>query len=64
MFVAEISDEFFLGLNILHIYDAYMVIGHHMLRLGEEEMSLWRSWAEPWLFLFVAASDRVIHDAK
>jgi hypothetical protein len=47
MFAAEISDEFFLEVDILHVYDAFVVAGYHMLRLGEEEISLWRSQAEP-----------------
>jgi nucleoid DNA-binding protein len=33
VFAVEISDEFFLGLDILHVCGAFMVVGHQMLRL-------------------------------
>jgi hypothetical protein len=47
VFVAEILDEFILGLNILHVYYAFVVLGHHMLQIREEEVSLWCPRAEP-----------------
>jgi hypothetical protein len=31
MLVAEIRDQFILGLDISHTYDAFMDLGHHML---------------------------------
>jgi hypothetical protein len=38
MFVADITDEFILGLDILRAYDASVDVGHNVLRLGQEEM--------------------------
>jgi hypothetical protein len=31
MLVTEITDEFILGLDILHMYNAFMDLEHHML---------------------------------
>jgi hypothetical protein len=41
VFVAEISDEFILGIDILHSYDTSVDLGRHMLRMGQKELSLW-----------------------
>jgi hypothetical protein len=34
MFVAEVTDEFILGLDVLRAYDASVDLGSHFLRLG------------------------------
>jgi hypothetical protein len=41
VFVANITNKFILGLDILRAYNASVGIGHQMLRLGEETVSLW-----------------------
>jgi hypothetical protein len=41
VFIADITDELILGLDILRAYDASMDLGRQMLHLGEEEVSLW-----------------------
>jgi hypothetical protein len=38
VFVADIADDFFLGLDILRAYDASVDIGRRMLRLGQDEV--------------------------
>jgi hypothetical protein len=46
VFVADITNEFILGLDILRAYDAKLDIGRHTLRLAEE-VSLWSPGARP-----------------
>jgi predicted aspartyl protease len=36
--VADITDDFILGLDILRNYDASANVGHHVLRLGRDEV--------------------------
>jgi hypothetical protein len=38
VFVADIRDDFIMGLDILRPYDASVDVGHHVLRLGQEEV--------------------------
>jgi hypothetical protein len=45
VFVAVFFNEFILGLDILHTYDAYVNLGRHMLRFWEEELLLSSSLA-------------------
>jgi hypothetical protein len=45
-FVAEITDEFNLGLDDLRACDVSVELGDHMVRLGRE-MLLWRPGARP-----------------
>jgi hypothetical protein len=45
-FVADITNEFFLGLDKLPAYDASVDIGRQTLRLVDEEVSLWSPGAE------------------
>lgn len=40
VFVVNITKKFIMGLDILHAYDASMDLGHKILRLAEEEVSL------------------------
>jgi hypothetical protein len=40
VFVADITDDFFLGLDILRAYDAPMDVRRHVLRLGRDEVSV------------------------
>jgi hypothetical protein len=47
VFVAEITDEFILGLDVLRAYNASVDVGRHLLRLGQEEITLWRPGAQP-----------------
>jgi hypothetical protein len=37
-FMANITDEFILGLDVLQDYDASVDVGHHVLQLGLEEV--------------------------
>jgi hypothetical protein len=46
VFVAEVTDEFILGLDILQAYDASVDLGRNLLRLGRE-VTLWRPGAQP-----------------
>jgi hypothetical protein len=38
VFVADVTDEFILGLDILRAYDASVGVGSHMLLLGQDEV--------------------------
>ena len=42
VFLADVTDEFILGLDILRTYDASVDLGRHLLQLGREEVTLWR----------------------
>jgi hypothetical protein len=41
VFIASVTNEFILGLDILRSYDASMDLGHQMFHLAEEEVLLW-----------------------
>jgi hypothetical protein len=41
VFIANITNKFILGLDILHAYDASVDLGHQMLHVAEEVASLW-----------------------
>jgi hypothetical protein len=60
VFVAEITDDFILTLDVLHTYDAFMDLGSHTLRLSQEEVSLWSPLAIPRHSRLVVTSDQVI----
>jgi hypothetical protein len=60
VFVANITDELILGLDILRAYDASVDIGRQTLRLADEEVSLWRSGTGPRPSSLVVAKDHVI----
>jgi len=47
VFVAEVTDEFNLGLDVMRAYEASVDLGHHLLRLGQEVVTLWRPDARP-----------------
>ena len=47
VFVAEVTDEFILGLDVLRAYDAYVDLGRHLLQLGHEEVTLRKPGAQP-----------------
>jgi len=47
VFVAEVTDEFILGLDVMRAYDVSMDLGRHLLRLGREEVTLWRPGTRP-----------------
>jgi hypothetical protein len=55
--VANIKNEFILGLDILRSYDTSVDLGRHMLRLAGEEVSLWSPEAGPWPSIPVVAND-------
>jgi hypothetical protein len=38
VFVTDMTDEFILGLDILWTYDTSVVLGSHVLRLGQEKV--------------------------
>jgi hypothetical protein len=59
-FIVNITDEFILGLDILHSYDASVDLGRQTLRLAEEEVSLWSPGARPHASSLVVAKDQVI----
>jgi hypothetical protein len=50
-FVADITDELILGLDVLRAYDASVDIGRQTLRLAEEEVSLWNRGEGPRLIM-------------
>jgi hypothetical protein len=60
VFVANITDELILGLDILRAYTASVDIGRQTLRLAEEEVSLWSPGAGPRPSGLVVAKDQVI----
>jgi hypothetical protein len=60
VFVAAITDELILGLDILRAYDASVDLGRQMLRPGEEEVSLWSPHLEPQPSPLVIGDDQVI----
>ena len=60
VFVAEVTDEFILGLDVLRAYDASVDLGRHLLRLGQEEVTLWRPGAQPKSARLSLVGDEVI----
>lgn len=58
--IIEITDEFILGLDVLHSCGAFVYQGPHMLQLCQEELSVWSPWAWHWSSCLVALSDHVI----
>jgi hypothetical protein len=60
VFVAEITDEFILGLDVLRAYDASVDLGRHVLRLGREEVTLWSTGTRPRSSRLSLISDEVI----
>jgi hypothetical protein len=59
VFVADITNEFILGLDILRAYDGSVDLGRQTLRLAEEEVSLWTPGAGPRPSSLVVAKDHV-----
>jgi hypothetical protein len=60
VFVADTTDELILGIDILRAYDASVDIARQMLRLGEEEVSLWSPRMEPQPSSLILANNQVI----
>jgi hypothetical protein len=60
VFVANITDELILGLDILSAYDASVDTGRQTLRLADEEVLLWSPGAGPRPSRLVVANDHVI----
>jgi hypothetical protein len=60
VFVAEVTDEFILGLDVLRDYDASVDLRRHLLRLGQEEVTLWRPGAQPKSARLSLVGDEVI----
>jgi hypothetical protein len=48
VFIADITNEFILGLDILHAYDAPVDPGRQMLHLAKGEVSLWSPSLPAW----------------
>ena len=47
VFVAEITEEYILGLDVLRDYEVSVVLEHQLLRLGQVEVMVWRTGAKP-----------------
>jgi hypothetical protein len=60
VFVTKVMDEFILGLDVLRAYDASVDLGCHLLRLGWEEVMLWRPGAQPKSARLSLVGDKVI----
>jgi hypothetical protein len=60
VFVANVTNEFILGMDILRAYDAPMDLGRETLHLAEEELSLWSLGAGPRPSSLIVAKDQVI----
>jgi hypothetical protein len=60
VFVANITNEFILGLDILRVYDATVDIGLQTFRLAEEEASLWSPGEGSRPSSLVVAKDKII----
>jgi hypothetical protein len=58
--VADITDEFIPGLDMLQAYDASVDVERHMLRMGREEVTLWNPRAHPRSSQLTLLSDEVI----
>jgi hypothetical protein len=59
-FVANVTNNLILGLDILRPYDASVDIGREMLRMAEELISLWSPGAVPRPYSLVVAKNQVI----
>jgi hypothetical protein len=60
VFIANITDELILGLDILRAYDASVDIGLQTLRLADEEVPLWSPRTGPRPSSLVVAKDHAI----
>jgi hypothetical protein len=60
VFVAGVTDEFILGLDVLRAYVASVDLGRHLLQLGQEEVTLWRPGAQPKSARLCLVGDEVI----
>jgi hypothetical protein len=60
VFVAEIANEFIVGLDVLSIYAASVNLGRHTLRLGDEEVFVSRSRAIARSCRLVLGSEQVM----
>ena len=49
-----------MGLDVLQAYDASVDLGRHLLRLGQEEVTLWRSGTQPKSARLSLVGDEVI----
>ena len=61
MFITEVMDKFILlGLDVLWAYNTSMDLGCHLLRLGQEEVMLWRPGTQPKSARLSMVGDEVI----
>jgi hypothetical protein len=60
VFVAEITDEFIIGLDVLRDYDASVDLERLLLRLGQEEVTLWKPGSQPKFARLSLVGDEVI----
>jgi hypothetical protein len=60
VFIASITNEFILGLDILHAYDESVDLWCQTLHFAEEEVLLWIPGAGPWPSNLVVAKGQVI----
>jgi hypothetical protein len=49
MFIAEITDEFILRMDLLRIYNASDDLGCYVLRVGQEDILSWSPQEQLWL---------------
>jgi hypothetical protein len=57
VFVASITDEFILGLDVLRAHDASLGLRRHVLHLDDKEIPLWRLRANPVILLYEGNSE-------
>ena len=60
VFVAEVTDELILHLDVLWAYDTSVDLGRNLLRLGQEEVMLWRPGTQPKSTRLCLVGDEVI----
>jgi hypothetical protein len=60
MFITKITDSFMPGLDVMQAYDTMIDLKRHVLRLGEEEVSLWCLEDRPRSSLLMMGNDEVI----
>jgi hypothetical protein len=58
--VADITDELILGLDVLRDCNASVDVGRRVLRIGQEEVSLWNPRARPRSSRLTLLNDEVI----
>jgi len=60
VFVTEVTDKFILRLGVLQAYVMSVDLGCHLLKLGQEEVTLWIPGAQPKSARLSLVGDKVI----